>query len=204
MLTLIRFHSNYLFLTLWCHWLQLPNSILFRGSLLKQYILIFHGPSSREFILSPSVSLSNTIQWRIHGFVDGRGCPIPPQSLRPRCAPASVGSVDLSSVIWRGVILFVCPVDTNICGYFSIPFFKLIVPTVDTVRYSYLTSSLIAKFHPVLLVGPVGTGKTSVAETVINSLDAKTYSVLVVNMSAQVSHHEKLKKFWKFQYKLNK
>ena len=74
MLTLIRFHSNYLFLTLWCHWLQLPNSILFRGSLLKQYILIFHGPSSREFILSPSVSLSNTIQWRIHaGFVDGRG-----------------------------------------------------------------------------------------------------------------------------------
>ena len=116
----------------------------------------------------------------------------------------SVGSVDLSSVIWRGVILFVCPVDTNICGYCSIPFFKLIVPTVDTVRYSYLTSSLIAKFHPVLLVGPVGTGKTSVAETVINSLDAKTYSVLVVNMSAQVSHHEKLKKFWKFQYKLNK
>ena len=114
MLTLIRFHSNYLFLTLWCHWLQLPNSILFRGSLLKQYILILHGPLSREFILSPSVSLSNTIQWRIHaGFVDGRGggpldpplvywlgwidtvgklaLPIPPQSLRPRCAPAYTG-----------------------------------------------------------------------------------------------------------------
>ena len=68
----IRFHSNYLFLTLWCHWLHLPNSILFRRSLLKQYILIFHGPLSREFILSPSVSLSNTIQRRIHaGFVDG-------------------------------------------------------------------------------------------------------------------------------------
>ena len=64
--------------------------------------------SSREFILSPSVSLSDTIQWRIHaGFVEGGGpldppllyclgwigtvgklaLPIPPQSLRPRCAP---------------------------------------------------------------------------------------------------------------------
>ena len=35
---IIRFHSNYLFLTLWCHWMQLPNSVLFRRSLLKQYI----------------------------------------------------------------------------------------------------------------------------------------------------------------------
>ena len=46
----------------------------------SQYILIFHGPSSREFILSPSVSLSNTIQWWIHaGFVDvGGGALDPP------------------------------------------------------------------------------------------------------------------------------
>ena len=68
----------------------------------------------KNFILSPSVSLSNTIQCRIHaGFVDGRkggggaldpplvywlgwigtvgklALPIPPQSLRPRCAPVS-------------------------------------------------------------------------------------------------------------------
>ena len=66
------------------------------------------------------------------------------------------------------------------------PFFRIVVPTVDTVRYNFLVSSLIKALCPVMLVGPVGTGKTSVAENVLSELDAKTYSVLTVNMSAQV------------------
>ena len=41
--------------------------------------------------------------------------------------------------------------------------------------------------NPVMMVGPVGTGKTSVAQEVLNSLDPKNYSVLTINMSAQVS-----------------
>ena len=61
------------------------------------------------------------------------------------------------------------------------------VPTVDTVRYQYLTQHLIKALNPVMLVGPVGTGKTSVAENTLSKLDAKTYSVLTVNMSAQVN-----------------
>ena len=61
------------------------------------------------------------------------------------------------------------------------------VPTVDTVRYQYLTEHLIKALHPVMLVGPVGTGKTSVVENTLSKLDAKAYSVLSVNMSAQVS-----------------
>ena len=61
------------------------------------------------------------------------------------------------------------------------------VPTVDTVRYNYLVKNLITSLNPVLLVGPVGTGKTSVAENVLQNLDAKTYSVLAINMSAQVT-----------------
>jgi len=68
----------------------------------------------------------------------------------------------------------------------SLPFFKLMVPTVDTVRYQYLTQTLIKNLCPVMLVGPVGTGKTSVAENTLSKLDAKSYSVLTVNMSAQV------------------
>ena len=67
-----------------------------------------------------------------------------------------------------------------------VPFFKLLVPTVDTVRYTYLTQHLTTENHPILLVGPVGTGKTSVAEGVLAKLDPKSYSVLTVNMSAQV------------------
>ena len=68
----------------------------------------------------------------------------------------------------------------------SLPFFKLIVPTVDTVRYNFLVSNLIKALCPVMLVGPVGTGKTSVVENVLQKLDNRTYSVLTVNMSAQV------------------
>lgn len=60
------------------------------------------------------------------------------------------------------------------------------VPTVDTVRYNYLVSTLVANQNPVLLVGPVGTGKTSIAQSVLQSLPSSQWSVLVVNMSAQV------------------
>jgi dynein heavy chain len=45
---------------------------------------------------------------------------------------------------------------------------------------------LIKKQRPVLLIGPVGTGKTSVAQSVLNELDPLEFGVLVINMSAQV------------------
>eukprot|EP00074_Homo_sapiens_P109813 XP_024306374.1 dynein heavy chain 2, axonemal isoform X3 [Homo sapiens] len=67
------------------------------------------------------------------------------------------------------------------------PFYKIMVPTVDTVRYNYLVSSLVANQNPILLVGPVGTGKTSIAQSVLQSLPSSQWSVLVVNMSAQTT-----------------
>ncbi|XP_064639639.1 dynein axonemal heavy chain 2-like isoform X2 [Lineus longissimus] len=67
------------------------------------------------------------------------------------------------------------------------PFYKLVVPTVDTVRYNYIVSNLLTNLNPVLMVGPVGTGKTSIAQNVLGKLDSKTYSVLTINMSAQTS-----------------
>lgn len=72
------------------------------------------------------------------------------------------------------------------CVVCSLPFYKLVVPTVDTVRYTYLVSCLVSNNFPVMLVGPVGTGKTSVAQGVLSKLDPVTYSVLTVNLSAQV------------------
>lgn len=66
------------------------------------------------------------------------------------------------------------------------PFYKMIVPTVDTVRYQYLVYALMSANNPVMLVGPVGTGKTSVAQSVLNQFDRRFYSVLTINMSAQV------------------
>ena len=66
------------------------------------------------------------------------------------------------------------------------PFYKIIVPTVDTVRYNYLVSKLIRNKRAVLLCGPVGTGKTSVAQSVISEVDPMEFSVLTINISAQV------------------
>ncbi|XP_060146271.1 dynein axonemal heavy chain 2 isoform X6 [Globicephala melas] len=69
----------------------------------------------------------------------------------------------------------------------NFPFYKITVPTVDTVRYNYLVSTLVANQNPVLLVGPVGTGKTSIAQSVLQSLPSSQWSVLTVNMSAQTT-----------------
>ena len=68
----------------------------------------------------------------------------------------------------------------------SAPFYKIIVPTVDTVRYNLIVSSLLKNKNPVLLTGPVGTGKTSVAETVLESVSAD-FNQLTINMSAQTT-----------------
>ncbi|KAL8578358.1 hypothetical protein ACOMHN_031732 [Nucella lapillus] len=68
-----------------------------------------------------------------------------------------------------------------------LPFYQQIVPTVDTVRYKFLITSLIDSRHPVMLVGPVGTGKTSVAEACLSRMDTKEFNVLTINMSARTS-----------------
>lgn len=39
---------------------------------------------------------------------------------------------------------------------------------------------------PAMLVGPVGTGKTSTAQSVLDQLNADKYGLLCINMSAQV------------------
>lgn len=71
--------------------------------------------------------------------------------------------------------------------YSRSPFYKIIVPTIDTVRYEYVVTTLLGGECPVLLVGNVGTGKTSTAVSVTESKDKTKYSVLNINISAQVS-----------------
>ncbi|XP_067132954.1 dynein axonemal heavy chain 2-like [Centruroides vittatus] len=68
----------------------------------------------------------------------------------------------------------------------SIPFYKTMVPTSDTVRYSYLITMMLQRQHPILLVGPSGHGKTLIINHVINNLDIAKYSKLVVNFSSQI------------------
>ncbi|XP_070785989.1 dynein axonemal heavy chain 2 [Enoplosus armatus] len=66
------------------------------------------------------------------------------------------------------------------------PFYKIMVPTMDTFRYNFLVKALVSGRYPVLLTGPVGTGKTSVAQSVLQGLDNK-WTALTINMSSQTT-----------------
>lgn len=58
---------------------------------------------------------------------------------------------------------------------------------MDTVRYEYLVQTLLKHGYPSLLIGPVGTGKTSTAQNVVENADSSKYTILSVNLSAQTS-----------------
>lgn len=68
----------------------------------------------------------------------------------------------------------------------NIPFYKIFVPTIDTVRNEFIVRSLVSKKKPVLLVGEVGTGKTSLINAVLQ--DTPGFGTpLYINSSAQTS-----------------
>eukprot|EP00736_Rhodelphis_marinus_P009962 Rmarinus@m.13206 len=75
---------------------------------------------------------------------------------------------------------------------YSIPdsahFHEITVPTIDSVRTSYLLDILIRHHCHTLLVGPTGTGKTIVAKLKLeNDLDKETFMSVFVSFSAQTS-----------------
>lgn len=63
------------------------------------------------------------------------------------------------------------------------------MPTIDTIRYNFLVEAFTRKKKPVLLVGPVGTGKTSTVQKALDALDKNKFLLLTVNMSAQTTAH---------------
>ncbi|KAJ8402442.1 hypothetical protein AAFF_G00369310 [Aldrovandia affinis] len=68
------------------------------------------------------------------------------------------------------------------------PFFEMLVPTTDTVRYGYLMEKLLSVRHSVLFTGMTGVGKSVVARALLNSIQEKAgYVPVYINFSAQTS-----------------
>ncbi|KAA8595375.1 hypothetical protein FQN60_012510 [Etheostoma spectabile] len=68
------------------------------------------------------------------------------------------------------------------------PFFEMLVPTTDTVRYGYLMEKLLSVRRSVLFTGSTGVGKSVVARGLLNSIQAKAgYVPVYINFSAQTT-----------------
>ncbi|XP_077994098.1 dynein axonemal heavy chain 6-like [Glandiceps talaboti] len=70
----------------------------------------------------------------------------------------------------------------------EIPFFDMLVPTVDTVRYGYLMEKLLSVKRSVLFTGTTGVGKSVIARGLLQNIEEKEgYVSVFINFSAQTS-----------------
>ena len=65
------------------------------------------------------------------------------------------------------------------------PFYKILVPTVDTVRYSWVVAQLLQAHKEILIVGDSGVGKTFIMQDTVAKLNDMLVSK--INFSAQTS-----------------
>ncbi len=81
--------------------------------------------------------------------------------------------------------------ETKLSGTFKpsldTPFFRILVPTVDTVRNRFVGGALVRVSQHTLIVGNVGVGKTMIVGSLLEGLPADRMSNMTINFSAQTS-----------------
>ncbi|TPX54389.1 hypothetical protein PhCBS80983_g05954 [Powellomyces hirtus] len=69
----------------------------------------------------------------------------------------------------------------------SQPYHEILVPTMDTIRHSWLVEKLVAIRRPLLFVGEVGTSKTVTVQKFLRQLPADKNFILNINFSSRTS-----------------
>jgi len=70
-------------------------------------------------------------------------------------------------------------------------FSELIIPTPESVSYSFLIEHICTQMKHVLCIGPTGTGKTTtIKQKLMTGMDASVYSPVLLTMSAQTSANQ--------------
>lgn len=90
---------------------------------------------------------------------------------------------DTSEGVWRAWKTYVQAYEPPADGAFS----KILVPTVDVVRTTWLLNTVVGANKPCLLVGESGTAKSVTISNYLNSLDAAVNIILNVNFSSRTS-----------------
>eukprot|EP00002_Diphylleia_rotans_P015940 TRINITY_DN308_c0_g1_i6.p1 TRINITY_DN308_c0_g1~~TRINITY_DN308_c0_g1_i6.p1 ORF type:complete len:4231 (+),score=876.63 TRINITY_DN308_c0_g1_i6:183-12875(+) len=67
------------------------------------------------------------------------------------------------------------------------PFHEIIVPTLDTVRFSYLLDLHLLNHIPIIFAGPTGTGKTIIIQNKITDMDSEKYTSILMQFSGQTT-----------------
>lgn len=69
----------------------------------------------------------------------------------------------------------------------DIPYFQLLVPTLDTTRYSWIMTALLEVNKSVLFIGESGVGKSAIAMNLLSNSQEKNILPIIANFSAQTT-----------------
>jgi dynein heavy chain len=72
----------------------------------------------------------------------------------------------------------------------NLQFSKILVPTVDTKKYTYLLDLMLKNKYPTIFVGESGTAKSVIISNYLNSLPSDDFMKLNINFSSRTTSRD--------------